>query len=57
MSNKKYLKKLQKKRRKIDSLSSTTITGRRMDSLSGVTLIKADGSKHAAETAFEGKVG
>ena len=28
-----------------------------MDSLSGVTLIKADGSSHAAETALEGKVG
>merc|ERR1711990_817358 len=27
----------------------------RMDSLSGVTLIKADGSSHAAEKALEGK--
>lgn len=28
-----------------------------MDSLSGVKLIKADGSSHAAEAALDGKVG
>ena len=28
-----------------------------MDSLSGVQLIKADGSSHAAEAALDGKVG